>query len=313
MPGSSARTVLGTIATGKLGVTYAHEHLAAHASERLREEEPDLLLDDASKVQVDLETFQHLGGRTIVEMTTRDYGHDPEQLRRLSEATGVHVIAATGFNKGVYNRQFCEGQDPSILAREQIADVESGIGSTGVFAGVHKFGTSLNKIEPWEEIAARAAARAHLETGAPIVTHTEAGTMAESQLDLLETEGVPPHHIVLCHLDRNPDLSLHKRLIRRGAFISYDQIPKPKYQTESSSIDAIVALAKEDLHVNLLISGDFSRRSYFVGWGGTPGLGYLLDKFTERLKHRLHEAGLDADAVWRSLFVDNPARAFALS
>ena len=313
MPQTSARTVLGTIRTSDMGPTYAHEHLATHATEDLAKKDPDLLLDDPSKVRSDLEAFHQLGGRTIVEMTTRDYGHDPQAVRALAEASGVHVIAATGFNKGVYNRPYCEGRDPSELARQQIADVTTGIGSSGTFAGVHKFGTSLNTIHPWEEVAARAAARAHIETGAPIITHTEEGTMAEAQLDILASEGVPANRVILCHLDRNPDLGLHRRLLLRGAFVSYDQIPKPKYQTESASIERIVALAREDLHHHLLVSGDFSRRSYFTGWGGYPGLGYLLGAFTEKLRRQLHEAGLDADAVWKALFIDNPAGAFAIS
>lgn len=312
MPQTSVRTVLGSIPTSDMGPTHAHEHLVTHATKELARKDADLLLDDASKVRSDLEAFRRLGGGTIVEMTTRDYGHDPRAVRELSEATGVHVIAATGFNKGIYNRPYCEGQEPSELARQQVADVATGIGSSGAFAGVHKFGTSLNTIHPWEEVAARAAARAHLETGAPVITHTEQGTMAEAQLDILESEGVAPARVILCHLDRNPDLELHRRLLLRGAFVSYDQIPKPKYQTESASIERIVALAKEGLHHQLLVGGDFSRRSYFVGWGGSPGLGYLLSEFTQKLKLRLEEAQLDADDIWEALFVENPSRAFAL-
>ncbi len=306
------RTVTGSVAVTEMGVTYAHEHLATHATAALARENEDFLLDDPNKVGQDLAAFRRLGGKTIVEMTTRDYGHDPRMLADLASAAEVNVIAASGFNVGAYCRPFCEGRDPDDLAVEQVADVTTGIGDTGLFAGLHKFATSLNQILPWEEVAGRAAARAHLQTGAPVMTHTQAGSMAWEQLDLLESEGVQPERVVLCHLDRNPDLELHRRLIERGAFLSYDQVPKPKYHTEAPAIDLIVALAREGLHTHLLVSGDFSRRSYFAGWGGGPGLAYLLERFTPKLKERLVREGLDANEIWRALFIENPARAFAL-
>jgi phosphotriesterase-related protein len=305
-----AQTVTGPIEARLLGATHSHEHLAAHATPELLREDVDLALDDPERVKPDLLAFREAGGGAIVEMTTVDYGRDAAALLRLSRETGVRVIAATGFNKGKYCRPFTEGKDPTEIARHLVEEVTEGIGDTGVRAGVIKAATSLNEVEPWEEVALRAAARAHLETGCPITTHTEAGTMPEEQLEIFAEEGVGPENVVLCHLDRNPDLELHRRLADEGAFLSYDQLPKPKYGTEVKAIEIIAALAREGLHRQVLVGGDLVRRSYFVGWGGSPGLAYLLTGFREKLTRALREAGLPADGVVRDVFENNPARAF---
>jgi 5-phospho-D-xylono-1,4-lactonase len=304
------QTVLGQVSAAELGVTHSHEHLVAYATPELVAGDADLALDDPSRIVTDLTAFRAVGGGAIAEMTTIDYGRDAAALRRLSAETGVQMIAATGFNKGAYCRPYTEGKPVEQIADWMVSEVLRGIADTQVRAGMIKFGSSLNQIHPWEEIAGRAAARAHRRTGAPIVTHTEAGTMAREQLALLAEEGVSPDRVILCHLDRNPDLELHSDLARRGAFISYDQIPKPKYQTEDSSVELVVALARLGLHGQIMLGGDFARRRFFAGWGGSPGLVYLTTTFAAKLKAALAKAGLEPEPILQDLFVTNPSRAF---
>jgi phosphotriesterase-related protein len=295
----------------QLGITYSHEHLATHATAELTARDADLLLDDPDCIAPDLAAFRAAGGATIVELTTIDYGREPAMLQHISEQSGIQIIAATGFNKGVYCRPFTEGVEPAKLAERMIAELQDGIQETGVRPGVIKTASSLDRIEPWEERAFRAAARAHLATGRPVITHTEHGTMAEEQVALLRSEGMQPQHIILSHMDHRPDLALHRRLAETGVFLSYDQIPKPKYRTEATALELIVALARLDLHHQVMVGGDFARRSYFAGWGGAPGLAYLLTTFRSRLAEHLTAAGLPAAAVIDAIFVQNPARAFA--
>jgi purine-nucleoside phosphorylase len=60
-----------------------------------------VLLVTASASAVDeLLNYKQAGGDTIVEVTTIDMGRDPNRLQELSAATGVKIIAATGFYKG---------------------------------------------------------------------------------------------------------------------------------------------------------------------------------------------------------------------
>jgi predicted metal-dependent phosphotriesterase family hydrolase len=300
------RTVLGDIDTTEAGFVDAHEHLVAHATPQLAASDPDLLLDRPDAVREDLAAFTAAGGGTIIEMTTVDYGRDLPAVKELAAATGVHVIAATGFNTGKYCRAFCEDASAEDLAVDQVRDVLQHR------CGVVKFATSLDTIEPWEQTALDAAARTHLETGCPILTHTEAGTMAEEQLRRLARHGVAADAVVLGHLDRNADLETHLRVAARGAYLSYDQIPKPKYATEQRSIDHIAELAKRGLHDRVVVGGDLARRSYFNGWGGGPGLAYLIEDFRRRLAADLEARGLPSQRIVEDVFHNNPARALAV-
>jgi 5-phospho-D-xylono-1,4-lactonase len=301
------RTVRGDVDVSEAGYVDAHEHLVAHATPQLAESDPDLLLDRPDAVRPDIAAFAAAGGGTIVEMTTIDYGRDLPAVRALAAETGVHVVAATGFNKGTYCRAFCEHESALKLASDQICDVsEHG-------CGVVKFATSLDTVEPWEQTALEAAARTHHETGCPIFTHTEAGTMAEEQLDRLAHVGVAPDAVVLGHLDRNGDLETHLRLADRGAFISYDQLPKPKYAAERArAIDHIAALAERGLDGHIVVGGDLARRSYFSGWGGGPGLGYLVETFRRSLIAALDERGLAGERIAENVLRHNPARALCV-
>jgi 5-phospho-D-xylono-1,4-lactonase len=305
----SVVTVLGAADPASLGLTHAHEHLVAHATPQLVAEDPDLDLSDPDPVLADLAAFRAAGGGAIVEMTTVDYGRDVSALAQLSRRSGVRVVAATGFNKDVYCAPYCTNADPQSLAATQIAEVTDGVAGTGVRCGVVKFASSLDGPTPAEAIAAHAAAITHQATGCPILTHTEAGTFALGQLELMERHGVPPTAITLGHMDRNPDLGLHRELAQAGAFLSYDSLPKPKYATEGPAIELLISLAREGLHEQVVVGGDFARRSMFTGWGGGPGLSYISTVFASRLRDAAQRAGVDGDELVDAVLRRNPARA----
>jgi 5-phospho-D-xylono-1,4-lactonase len=304
-------TVLGPVDPQALGPTHAHEHLVAHATPELIREQPDLDLSDPDPVLVDLEAFRAAGGGAIVEMTTVDYGRDVRALAGLSSRSRVAVVAATGFNKDVYCAPFCAGADADELAKTQIAEVSEGVGDTGIRCGVVKFATGVDGPSPAERKAAHAAAITHVATGCPILTHTEGGSFAMGQLELMAKLGVPPTAVTLGHMDRNPDRGLHRELTQAGAFISYDSIPKAKYATEAAAIELLVALAREGLHEQVVVGGDFARRSMFTGWGGGPGLTYILTVFGSRLRRAASQAGIDGDDLIDAVVRRNPARALA--
>ena len=298
-------TVVGPTSPAELDYIDAHEHLVAHPPAHVTAADADLALDDPEQVVADLAALEAARRTCIVEMTTVDYGRDVAALRMLSRRSDVSIVAATGFNKGTYCRPFCEGRDPDELSDVQIAEITS----TDVRCGVVKFGTGAEAIAPWEEIAARAAARTHRATGCPIFTHTEAGRLADEQLALLADEHIAPTAVTIGHLDRNPDFALHRRLAAQGAFLSYDQIPKPKYRTEPAAIALIVALAREGLHTQVVVGGDFARRSLFRGYGGGPGLTYLPSVFAPRLQAAAEREGLDGAGIVADVLTRNPRRA----
>ncbi len=305
------RTVTGDIEPQTLGFTYMHEHLIGAGTRP--DADPDLTLDDESAAAAELRTFYTAGGRGLVEMTPKDHTRNPQALRRLSEASGVQIIGVTGFIKAASMQPFVEGRTVMQLADEMIRDVtegidHTGIGSTSIRAGVIKAGSSRNQIRPIEENVLRAAAIAHRETGAPISTHTEAGTMALEQITLLRSEGVPPERMLIGHLDRNLDWDYHLAVANTGAHFGYDQFSKAKYYPDALRVDFVARMVQAGFRHQLALSGDLARRSNFPAYGAEGGAGYT--HIISRVVPMLLDAGLnqaDIDAI----FIDNPARLLA--
>ncbi|WP_299025947.1 phosphotriesterase [uncultured Thermanaerothrix sp.] len=302
------RTVRGDLNPNDLGFTYMHEHLYFLPPEPFASQDPDLRLDDPSAAIREVTWFKKAGGSAIVEMTTAELGRDPEVLRRISEASGVHIIAATGFNKAKFCVPWVAERTPEALAEVMIRDLTHGINHSGVRAGVIKASSSLNEITPAEVTVFRAAALAHHATGAPISTHTEAGTMAIEQIQLLTSAGVSPQRILIGHLDRRLDLDYLLAIARTGVYLGFDQIGKEKYAPDSRRIEIIQQLVAEGYADQIMLSGDLARKSYWpsFGFGNGPGLTYILWRFASRLI----EEGLPPTTVQRFL-VDNPARFLA--
>jgi phosphotriesterase-related protein len=172
------RTVLGDIRPEALGLTLGHEHVFARPPADVTD--PDLRLDDEDKSIAELVSFRQAGGGSVVDMTTRDYGNDASALARISKAAGVHVIAATGFNKGKFADRLSADMTTAEIAAWMIGEVREGIAGTGARAGLIKASSGLDGPNTNERRVFEAAAAAHAATGAPISTHTEKGTMGKT-------------------------------------------------------------------------------------------------------------------------------------
>jgi len=298
------RTVLGDVPSADLGVTLCHEHLITAPAPRLRDHD-DLLLDDEDRAVEELTIFRGAGGGALVEVTVSEFGRDAEALARISRASGVHVVAATGhvsvdYWAGVLD---IESLDVGQLREEMVAEVTEGIGPAGPRAGVIKAGSSHGVVTPAEQRVLTAAAQAQVLTGAPITTHTTAGTMAADQARILMQAGADPHHVTLGHLDRRLAYEEHRALARDGFTLGYDCVSKDWYEPDAKRVEMIRRLVDDGLVDRITLSGDLARRSQLVAWGGGPGYSYI----PWRLIPWLRREGL-GDEELRRITVDNPAR-----
>jgi phosphotriesterase-related protein len=294
--------VRGDVAPETLGPTYCHEHLLTRPAPHVGGD--DLVLDDDSKALAELALFRGAGGRTIVEVTTPEFGRDAAGLALLAERAGVNVVASTGHVSEEYWRGVLDldAVSEADLAAEFVRDLLDGIDGTGVPAGVVKVGTSLDVATTTERKVIRAAAAAQRETRAPITTHTTAGTGALEQARLLELAGAQLDRVCIGHLDRRLVWDEHLELARRGVFLGYDCVSKEQYEPDSKRADFVVRLVEAGHGRQICLSGDLARRSYLESWGGAPGYRYLLERFLPLLA----EHGL-AEGDARRLVVENPA------
>ncbi|MEO8609660.1 MAG: phosphotriesterase-related protein [Chloroflexota bacterium] len=302
---SFIRTVCGDIDSGSLGITYMHEHLIGQSLKP--DGDADMRLDSEAAASYELTLFRMAGGQAVVEMSPPDHSRNPSALRRLSEVTGIHIICVTGFIKGSSADPLVEGKSVDELADTMIRDVQDGIDETGIRAGVVKAGSSLNKITPNEEKMFRAAARAQRETGALISTHTEAGTMALEQIDLLRSEGVLAERILIGHMDRKLDWDYHVEVAKTGVTLGYDQFSKEKYYPDSQRVDFIARMTQAGYGEQIAISGDLARRSDLTSYGGGPGYTFIL----WRILPWLRKQGLSADEI-HQLVVETPKRLLSI-
>ena len=300
-----ARTVLGDIKAEDMGFTYPHEHL--HAVPPSQQKDRDLELSDYAKSVEELINFKSVGGCTLVEASTLDYGRDLNFLKKMSMESGVHVIGTTGFNKHIYYPQWVAEKSVEDIADLLANDVTTGGDGGDVKAGFIKIGTYYNMIHPLEKKTAIAAAVAQKKCGAPIWGHTEAGTMGMEILDILEEEHVNLTTVALGHLDRNADEYYLLKLAERGIYIQFDGPGKVKYYPDSTRVALIKSLISHGHIDQMLISGDMGRASYLEAYGGGPGFRFIKTKFIARL---LDEGVSEKDI--HHIFYDNPQRWLAV-
>ncbi|WP_163851850.1 phosphotriesterase family protein [Pseudooceanicola aestuarii] len=294
------RTVNGDISADGLGLIYSHEHLITCPPPVQKDR--DLELDSYECSLQELKIFRDVGGTLLVEATTLDYGRDPDQMARMSREANVPVVAVSGFNKAAYFPLWIETTSLNGIADKLIRDVTEGMDGGPHKAGHLKSGGSYNFIHPLEDKTTRAVARAHHETGAPIWLHTEAGTMGNEMLDILQDEGVDLSEVVVGHCDRNADPYYHQSLANRGAHVQFDGVGKVKYHPDSTRIACIKAMLDAGHGSRLLISGDMGRAAYLAGYGGGPGFAYIATKFIPRMRAE----GISDNAI-EQIFKKTPA------
>jgi predicted metal-dependent phosphotriesterase family hydrolase len=297
-------TVRGPIDAGELGFTLPHEHLL---SDTLIEYRGNGFMRDEALAIAELARFKEAGGASLVDLTTSEIGRDPLALRRISEATGVHVVMSTGHYRDPYlDREWFDRTSVDAIAEEMVRDATEGVGETGVRCGIiGEIGADKWYVSAAEERSLRAAARASLRTGLTINTHACRWPVGLAQLDLLEHEGVDPRRVVVSHVDTVPTPGYALALARRGCWVEFDGFGTDTEYDMTRAIATMRELADAGHFNQLLVSHDVFLRSHLHAFGGN---GY--DFVARELAARLGEAGF-TDDEFRSLTVTHPRRALS--
>ncbi|MFI8189336.1 phosphotriesterase [Streptomyces sp. NPDC085946] len=297
---SAVRTVLGDVPPERLGVCDAHDHLF-FGSPLL----PGQELRDVSAARAELAAFRAQGGGTVVQWTPYGLGRRAADLPPLSRETGVHVVAATGLHQAGHYDEATLGALRGRLAGVFVSELTDGIGASGVRAGLVKVAGGFHALDAHARWTMEAAAEAHHATDAPIAVHLELGTGALDVVDLLCGRlGVPPHRVVLGHLNRSPDSVVHRLAAEAGCYLAFDGPSRANHATDWRMPDAVRALADAGFGDRLLLGGDTTTAAARSVTGG-PGMPYLLRRVRPRLALAVGEE------LVRRILVDNPGRAFA--
>jgi phosphotriesterase-related protein len=317
--GRQVMTVAGPIDASALGMTLTHEHLFADLRPYADQIATPIPLD-SDVVQVvlpHLQEIRRLGCRSVVDCTATTLGRNPALIKRLSQASGLHMLTVTGAYVAAGGRfvpSYVLEEADEQLAVRWIGEWRHGIGDTGVRPGLIKLGVEGEPLSALERKVLHAGARTHLETGLVIAVHTgpwaqvEPGRNARcafAQLDLLEGAGVDPSAWIWVHAQNEVLGDHHVRAAGRGAWVSFDGF-RPGQET--GYVAMIGRMRDEGLLQRVLVSQD-------AGWynAGQPRGGEFnpFHPIFTSLIPALQDRGFDEDQI-RTLFVDNPARAFAV-
>ena len=218
-------TVLGPLEAADLGFTLSHEHVGTNAA-GLRHTYPEFI-DRAGIIEQSTAALKEAyaeGLRTIVDVSTFDLGRDIAMIAEVARQSGVNIVVATGNHLAV-PRPFGD-VSPDVIAPMYVREIEEGIEDSGVKAAVIKVASDRGGITPPQEVVLRAAARAHLQTGAPISTHTwSPDRVGEQQVAILEEEGADLTRVYIGHSNDDTDLDYLLGLLEKGVWLGLDRYP----------------------------------------------------------------------------------------
>ena len=277
-----------------------------------------LVIDEYERTKSELLSFRSAGGRSLVDAQPFGAGRNAQLLARVASDTGLHIVASTGVHRSAFypGDSWIFRAAADELAELFVSGIREGMycydpvnlraGRTGAPAGIIKVGMDAEGFTPHYRNVFEAAARAHRETGAPILTHTELSTWGREQAEFLLERGVPPASIIISHMDRAADLTDNLAIARLGVYLEYDTIARSKYHDEETEIQLIRGMIRAGFGDRIVLGMDVTR-DRLPAYGGRFGLAYLAESFLPRLRGR----GLGRKQI-EALMVDNPARALAL-
>jgi phosphotriesterase-related protein len=265
---ATIETVTGPIDAAGLGTTLVHEHLltrdeAVHAqwpdAGTIREEPPFAVAPGGEYDEAVGAARRALdnGVRSICDPTAMFLGRDVAFMRRVAEETGLQVVACTGIYTYDHLPPFFVSRDADQIADLFVADIERGIQRTEIKAAFIKCAADEPGVTENIEKIHRAAARASVRTGAPIMAHSRpASDTATRQIEILVEEGVDLSRVQVAHTGDTDDVDYIERLLDTGVFIGMDRYGLEVYLPFEDRNRTVLALLERGYAEHMFISAD---------------------------------------------------------
>ena len=315
------RTILGDIDPNKLGVTDCHDHLIKNGGPESHEHKDFIMLSVDAAIK-ECEAFYKLGGRSICIMDPPNVGRDVLKTLEIAKAmeNKVNLIMCTGFHKAAFYDKYCSwlAEVPvDEIVKLMVAEVNEGMdiyNYNGPFvkrgsakAGMIKAGTGYAAIDRLELKALEIAARTSIETGCPILVHTQLGTMAYEAAKYMISFGANPRKIQLSHLNKNPDKYYYEKIITElNVTLCFDGPDRVKYYSDATLAENIKWLVDRGYSKNITLALDAGRILYQENYGIEKGkwcfgFPYLFERFIPLLRR----IGVTNDQII-DMLVNNP-------
>lgn len=303
-------TVLGELPYSSLGIVDAHTHTWIEPIQGADPASP--LLDQFDKICEELTRYRLSGGGSLLDCQPGGCGRNANRMVRLSQESGVNIIACTGFHRvryyAPYHWLFSTGVKDA--AHYFIKELTRSMDETDqqpqqVVAGFIKIALEAE----WEAIPQNAlmgAITAARETDALVEIHTEKGALAERAVSTFDENGVSPNRLVICHIDKRADFTLHSMLASAGVLLEYDTFYRPKYRPEENLWPLIHKMVEYGLDDHIALATDMAEVSMYR----TISNGLGMEGFTGEIKDRLESMGCSQPSI-RRMLGENIARRLA--
>jgi phosphotriesterase-related protein len=315
---ATVETVRGSLDVNGLGPTLMHEHVFIMQAEALQNyghvfgpyywNEQERLDDATAK----LGAVRDAGIRTIVDPTAPGLGRYIPRIQTLNAAVDLNIIVATGVYAFLGLPNFLVYRTVDALAELFVREIREGIDDTGVKAAflkctVERYGV----IGDLPRILAAVAA-AGIETGAPIMVHTNAAHRTGiAALEVLTGHGVDPTRIVIAHCGDSNDMGYLREIADTGAWLGCDRFGIEHFNPLADRIKTLVALLAAGYGDRIHLSHDAACFCDFMV--GDPA--FANEKPDYLLISKQVIPALEAEGVTQAqidqLMVDNPRRFFA--
>ncbi|MBM4448854.1 MAG: aryldialkylphosphatase, partial [Chloroflexi bacterium] len=244
-------------------------------------------------------------------------GRDPRGLARVSRITGLNIIMGCGYYTAPSLSPEFAAKPEGQIAEEIIRDITTGVGSTGIRAGlIGEIGCSW-PLHDNERKVLRAAAKAQQKTGACLSVHPGRNRQAPFDVvDILERAGADLSRVIICHMEaRVRDHEGRTQLLQKGCTLEYDlwgwEGHFPTYWTSDEYMDLpndtqrvyeVRQHIAEGYLNQIVMSHDIcakTRRVRYGGWGYAHILNYVLPMMRQR--------GITQGQI-EALIIGNPRR-----
>jgi phosphotriesterase-related protein len=323
---ASVETVTGPVDAGELGTTLIHEHL------RTRDEAvhvqwpqagtlgtlPEQHVEAGGELDAAIRAANaalELGVKTIADPTAMFLGRDVAFMREVSERTGLRVVPCTGIYTYEHLPQFFVLRDADAMAELFVADIERGIQGTEIKAAFIKCAADEPGVTENIEKVHRAAARASVQTGAPIMAHSRpASDTAPRQIDIFEEEGVDLSRVQIAHTGDTDDLEYIERVLDKGVYIGMDRFGLAVFLPDERRIPTVLALLGRGYADRMFLSADsnatidwypFELAEQLIAAG--MAVDWTIRKVPEKVIPALRESGM-TDEQLGTMMVDNARR-----
>jgi phosphotriesterase-related protein len=256
-----------------------------------------------------LSAVREAGIRTIVEPTAPGLGRYIPRIQQVNARVDLNIVVATGVYAFLELPNFLGYRRVEAIADLFVREIRHGIDDTGVKAGFLKCAVERHGVIGDIPRILQAVAIAAVETGAPVMVHTNAA--ARTGLDALETltgHGVKPERIVIAHAGDSNDLAYLRAIADTGAWLGCDRFGIEHFNPLPDRIKTLVALIAEGYGDRVHLSHDAACFLDFMV--GDPAFvnedpDYLL--ITNQVLPALLDAGVTRAQI-DEMMIANPAR-----